>query len=432
MGRSRTIPLEQLLARFLAEADEEAMEELVRRTRPRLLATAARIAGSTAAEDAVQTAYHSLVRKKEVPRDAPLMAWLLTAVVRTAYRHRAKQAREDEVARRLTQEARPAEGNNEEIALLRREVERLPAAYRDVVVLHYLEGLTAVEVGNLVGISQAAVWQRLHRARSLLRSRLSPRMKSGLLAVPWWLADGAVAAVKSKAVVFTAIAVLVSLGIGITWRSSRGEEARERVDDSGHGATALAESARRSTGEPDPPRAEPEVGEHQPISDSGRLADPSMTALRIRVFDDRQVPVRDARVWLVKLERTGPKDAIERRTDAAGVVEFSGHVAGQWFFSARARGIQRSRQVELVRGRRVECTVEISRTGARLDGRVTDPEGEALAGLSVRLDAPGEPYTTRLSASTDEDGLYRIPIVPPGTYRVRVEGEPLEGQPRQF
>jgi RNA polymerase sigma factor (sigma-70 family) len=140
--RHRDSPAE-LLERLLAGGDEAAMEELVRRTQPGLLATARRIAGASDAEDVVQTAYHSLLRKDRVPPDAPLRAWLYTAVVRIAYRHRAKRLRQDEIARRLARETHTRPGATDEPALLRREVDRLPGVYRDAVVLHYLQGLTA-------------------------------------------------------------------------------------------------------------------------------------------------------------------------------------------------------------------------------------------------------------------------------------------------
>lgn len=212
------------------------MEELVRLTRPRLRAAARRIAGATDAEDAVRTAYHALLRKGEVPRDAPLMAWLLTAVVRVAYRHRATTRAQHEIARRLASAPRPGPAAHEDEALLRAEIEHLPALYRDAVVLHYFEGLTAAEAGQLLGLSEAAVWQRLRRARLLLRSRLSAPLKHGLLVIPWWLADRASAAsllvggtMKGKAP--AAVLVLALVGGGIAWHESRDGTTAERSTD---------------------------------------------------------------------------------------------------------------------------------------------------------------------------------------------------------
>ena len=97
---------EALLQRYLAENDERAMAELVRRTRPRLLRAARRICPEEA-EDAVQAAYLALVRKHGELSGAPLIAWLLTAVVRIAYRRRAQRRREHAIADQLAPGAGP-------------------------------------------------------------------------------------------------------------------------------------------------------------------------------------------------------------------------------------------------------------------------------------------------------------------------------------
>lgn len=51
-------------------------------------------------------------------------------------------------------------------------VRELPRRYREVVVLHYLEGLPAAEIGRILGLRSNAVDVRLNRARSRLRTAL--------------------------------------------------------------------------------------------------------------------------------------------------------------------------------------------------------------------------------------------------------------------
>jgi len=186
--------LEHLVARYLGEGDEEAAEEVVRRTRPKLLAVARRIGSPQDAEDAVHTAYLSLVHKRGGALDAPVLPWLVTAVVRIAYRHKAREQRRAELSRRLakavsTASPAAAAAQREEIRRIRGSVDRLPGKYRDPVVLHYLQGLTTKDVAALLGISQAAVKKRLQRARTLLLGALSPWVVYPLLAGPWLLAD---------------------------------------------------------------------------------------------------------------------------------------------------------------------------------------------------------------------------------------------------
>lgn len=51
-------------------------------------------------------------------------------------------------------------------------VQALPAAYRDVVYLHYYEGYTAPEIAGIPGKNVNTVYTRLTRARGLLRRTL--------------------------------------------------------------------------------------------------------------------------------------------------------------------------------------------------------------------------------------------------------------------
>lgn len=49
---------------------------------------------------------------------------------------------------------------------------RLPEKYREVVMLHYYQGLSSAEVARILHIPQTTVLTRLHRARKLLESEL--------------------------------------------------------------------------------------------------------------------------------------------------------------------------------------------------------------------------------------------------------------------
>jgi RNA polymerase sigma-70 factor (ECF subfamily) len=55
---------------------------------------------------------------------------------------------------------------------LRRALGKLPGAYRMIVVLREIEGLSTREVATVSGISEANVKTRLHRARLMLRRHL--------------------------------------------------------------------------------------------------------------------------------------------------------------------------------------------------------------------------------------------------------------------
>jgi RNA polymerase sigma factor (sigma-70 family) len=254
--------LEDLVARYLGEGDEEAAEEVVRRTRPKLLAVGRRIGSPQDAEDAVHTAYLSLLHKRGGALDAPVMPWLVTAVVRIAYRHKAQEQRRTDVYRRLAQvvsTTSPAgtAAQREEIRRLLRSVDRLPGKYRDPVVLHYLQGLTTKEVAALLGISQAAVKKRLQRARTLLLGALSPWVVYPLLAGPWLLADVARASgiptfvstggmMNAKSVVVVASVAVAAgtagFGAAVVTRARTAPMQRRAVSERAHAAAYTSTS----------------------------------------------------------------------------------------------------------------------------------------------------------------------------------------------
>ncbi len=62
----------------------------------------------------------------------------------------------------------------EERQLLLEQVERLPADYRQVLMLFYYEDISYREIADLLGVSVPTVNARLTRARALLRARLNP------------------------------------------------------------------------------------------------------------------------------------------------------------------------------------------------------------------------------------------------------------------
>ena len=63
-------------------------------------------------------------------------------------------------------------------ALIEAAVDELPPIYRVVFVLREIEGLATSEAAEALEISADAVKQRLHRARHILRERLTARLKS--------------------------------------------------------------------------------------------------------------------------------------------------------------------------------------------------------------------------------------------------------------
>lgn len=60
--------------------------------------------------------------------------------------------------------------NSDELSDLMMLISKLPTNYKDVVILHYLEGFTIEETANILKISISATKMRLSRARDTLKS----------------------------------------------------------------------------------------------------------------------------------------------------------------------------------------------------------------------------------------------------------------------
>jgi RNA polymerase sigma factor (sigma-70 family) len=153
-----------------------------------------------AAEDAFQATFLVLARKaKSIRRCESLAGWLYQVAYRVALRSQARAGRD--TSRGTSSLERLADPRSSEPAdtlsrhelgpLLDAELNRLPPAYRDPVVLCYFEGQTNTQAARQLGCPVGTISGRLARARALLRKRLTARgltLPSGLFALR--LGDG--------------------------------------------------------------------------------------------------------------------------------------------------------------------------------------------------------------------------------------------------
>jgi len=137
------------------------------------------------AEDVVQEAYLRAFQFFGGFRGADGRAWLLTIVRNTCYTWLEKnRAREPAVFdEQLHSPDTGASGpealalRSEDQELLRQAVDDLPAEFREVVVLHDLEGLPYKDIAHIAGIPLGTVMSRLARARQRLQQSLARRMR---------------------------------------------------------------------------------------------------------------------------------------------------------------------------------------------------------------------------------------------------------------
>jgi RNA polymerase sigma-70 factor (ECF subfamily) len=180
----------------LRAGDPRATEAWVREQAPRLLSVARRILRSEEdAQDAVQDAFLAAFRALgEFGGGAALSTWLHRIAVNSALmRLRSRQRRREgaiaELLPRFDVEGRHADpvplwqrppdeqlGSERTRALVRRCIDRLPDAYRTVLVLRDIEGLGTSEAAAALELTTDALKMRLHRARQALRALLEAEL----------------------------------------------------------------------------------------------------------------------------------------------------------------------------------------------------------------------------------------------------------------
>ena len=130
------------------------------------------------AEDVVQEAYLRAVKFREGYLGGDARAWLLKIVRNASYtliekRRPSESAEEfDETVHEQPVKQPSAEAvliKDAEARAVRTALRRLPAEYREVLVLREFEGLAYKEIAEIVGIPIGTVMSSLSRARSQLR-----------------------------------------------------------------------------------------------------------------------------------------------------------------------------------------------------------------------------------------------------------------------
>ncbi|CAN5865507.1 RNA polymerase sigma factor [soil metagenome] len=189
------------LAARLKRADESAYEELVRRFGPRMLAVARRMLRSDAdADDAVQQAFISAFKAIDRFEGGSLLStWLHRITVNAALMKLRSQGRLREGsldgllptfsedghrrgAHRAPESHAALHASGEETrTLVMQQIDRLPEAYRAVLVMRDIDQLSTAQSAALLNTTETAVKVRLHRARQALRELLEPLMQEGVL-----------------------------------------------------------------------------------------------------------------------------------------------------------------------------------------------------------------------------------------------------------
>jgi RNA polymerase sigma factor (sigma-70 family) len=189
--RYYALPSAALLELFRGARDELAFGTLVRRYGGCVYRWCRDELGDRSlADDAFQAVFLALARQGPAGReDSRLAGWLRTVTRREARRlarrERRRRARESPAGVRPPDGPSPAHdpAAAEDLArAIRRAVARLPARYRDVVELHYFEGLSQAQVAARLAVPEGTVRTWLQRGRDRLRGPLGSLGVAGLTA----------------------------------------------------------------------------------------------------------------------------------------------------------------------------------------------------------------------------------------------------------
>jgi len=159
--------------------------------RPRIFRYLVRLVGQVEAEDLTQEVFLKVNRALAGFRaEAKLSTWLYRIATNAAVdlgRRRGQEPRlviasqeegEDGLLAGMPVAAtkgclQSGAEHREMNACIRGLLDRLPEQYRTILLLSEVEGFTAKEIGEILGLSLATVKMRLHRGKELLREKIN-------------------------------------------------------------------------------------------------------------------------------------------------------------------------------------------------------------------------------------------------------------------
>lgn len=162
----------------MSDAREDRFRVLYESTRLRIIAYALRRTSSRedAADVVAETFEIAWRRLDDVPAGHAGLLWLYVTARYVVANHGRRARRRDATVTRLAEELRGVplrtEGPDEESLVMRSSLSSLSPDERELLMLAGWEGLSAAEIGRVLGCSPVAARIRLHRARIRLRSSM--------------------------------------------------------------------------------------------------------------------------------------------------------------------------------------------------------------------------------------------------------------------
>jgi len=168
---------EELMERYVRSGDAQAFEALFRRYAGRLHGLFLRSNGTRdLASDLVQKTFMHVHRARaDFQQGRPFRPWIYTIALNVRREEGRKRARSREVAVNVDDVREPSVEPDAKSAtdrLVQRALTQLSDGQREVILLHWYEGLSFPEIAEMLGATVSAVKVRAHRGYGELRRML--------------------------------------------------------------------------------------------------------------------------------------------------------------------------------------------------------------------------------------------------------------------
>lgn len=158
---------------------EKSFAELYKRYSRRLYLYCKKIVGDIdLARDAFQDTFVTFYNESKVNRNIPNVSAFLYRVAHNFCLNSLKKEKAHKtVDDFLVQTSEFSPENNELMGLISSALELLPLEFKDVFVLKEYQGMSYVEIADILGIPESTVKIRSHRARLKIRKILAPYLE---------------------------------------------------------------------------------------------------------------------------------------------------------------------------------------------------------------------------------------------------------------
>ena len=424
--------LEHLFVRFQRHGDSAALAMVFDRAAPEVLRVAVHLARDVAqAEDLLQSTFLEAIETADrFDSSRMLIPWLLGILANLVRREQATRQRIVDPNRLQRQSpigpSEVAEGH-ELSGKLGLAIDRLREPYRGVLVLHWMNGLSATEIAFALERSPGTVRSQIARGMELLRKALPTGLASAVILAPTKGLAAIRTVVLAKASVHSTALMAAGIGIG-------GLLLMKKITLLFLGAillvglffyddlfivTAQIENAAQD------PIAEATLGQQDRVppgsKDGGQF--PETAGLRRKQSDAESMgygsvavtlrwkrngtPVVQRGVQIVPTDGPNPNlHAASGTTDKNGIFRTPRLRIGQAVVQVSN---DRSENIAVVAGAEHEIEILLEHR-ARVEGLVLDQAGEAVAGAQIWIYADPRSDDGYLAAQSGPDGSYSVDV----------------------